>query len=122
MVAGRGDARAGRLCGERRRRRDEAVERFFQGCDRGWFRVNPAFAVYQGRHDYDGKFPDWTDAGLKTRATYLHNLVTRAKAFKLSGDAAFERDYLVQVAEGELFWLEEADQPHRLKYKPLTRA
>lgn len=79
----------------------------------GWFRVDPAFAVYQGRHDYDGKFPDWTDAGLKTRATFLHNLVTKAKGFKLSGEAAFERDYLVQVAEGQLFWLEEADQPHR---------
>ncbi|MBO9711949.1 DUF885 domain-containing protein [Sphingomonas sp.] len=85
--------------------RDHAIE--------GWFQVDPQFAVYQGRHDFDGKLPDFTEVGLKTRATFLHNLVTKAKAFNgLSADDAFERDYLVKVAEGQLFWLEEADQPH----------
>ncbi len=30
----------------------------------------------------------------------------------LTGRDAFERDYLVQVATGKLFWLTDADQPH----------
>lgn len=86
---------------------------FRDGAIDGWFQVDPAFAVYQGRHDFDGKLPDWSEAGLKTRATFLHNLVDKAKGYKLTGDEAFERDYLIKVAEGQLFWLEEADQPHR---------
>jgi hypothetical protein len=88
---------------------------FRDGAIDGWFQVDPSFAVYQGKHEgFDGKLPDWSEAGLKTRATFLHNLVTKAEGFtSLTGDAAFERDYLVQVAKGQLFWLEEADQPHR---------
>src|SRR3546814_8662526 len=30
----------------------------------------------------------------------------------LSPQQRFERDYLVQVAKGKLFWLEDADSPH----------
>jgi hypothetical protein len=85
--------------------RDSAIQ--------GWFDVDPSFAVYEGKHEYDGKLPDWSDAGLKTRATFLHNILTKARAFTgLSPEDAFERDYMVKVAEGQLFWLEEADQPH----------
>ena len=31
----------------------------------GYFAANPTFAVVQGKHEYDGKFPDWSDDGLK---------------------------------------------------------
>ena len=30
-----------------------------------YFAANPTSAVYQGKHEYDGKFPDWSDEGLK---------------------------------------------------------
>ena len=86
---------------------------FRDGVIEDWFKIDPAFAVYEGRHDFDGKFPDWSAAGLKTRATFLHNIVTKAKGFTgLSGNDALERDYMTKVAEGQLFWLEDADQPH----------
>ena len=82
----------------------------------GWFKIDPAFAVYEGRHDFDGRLPDWSAAGLKRQSEYLHQAIDRAQAF---GDAdlktpqdRFERDYLVKVAQGKLFWLEDADQPH----------
>ena len=29
------------------------------------FRANPAFAVDQGRHEYDGQLPDWSETGLQ---------------------------------------------------------
>ena len=80
----------------------------------GWFKIDPANAVYQGRHDFDGQLADWSAAGLKTRGDFLRDAITRAKAMTgLSGQDAFERDYLVMVAQKELFWLEDADQPHR---------
>lgn len=81
-----------------------------------WFRISPADAVYQGRHDFDGGLGDWTPDGLKRHGAFLREAIAKAKAFdvkKLTPDEAFERDYLVNVASGKLFWLEDADFPHR---------
>ncbi len=79
-----------------------------------WMAIDPAFAVYQGAHQFDGKLPDWSAAGLKARIAFLHGVVDSAGAYSDLKDAdAFERDYLVQVAKKELFWIEDADQPHR---------
>jgi len=78
-----------------------------------YFALNPSDAVYQGAHQFDGKLPDWSEAGLKAQTDFLHQLIDEANAYDGLSDAdEFERDYLVQVAEGELFWLEDADQPH----------
>ena len=30
-----------------------------------YFRANPTFAVFQGKHEYDGQFPDWSVAGVR---------------------------------------------------------
>lgn len=81
-----------------------------------WFKVSPADAVYQGRHDFDGGLGDWTPAGLKRQGDFLREAIAKARTFdgsKLSTDDAFERDYLLTVASGKLFWLEDADFPHR---------
>ncbi|HCF24516.1 MAG TPA: DUF885 domain-containing protein [Novosphingobium sp.] len=79
----------------------------------GWLKQDPYFAVYQGAHQYDGKFADWTAAGLKARGDFLRKVIADAKGYdKLEGRDRFERDYMVKVAEGQLFWLETADQPH----------
>lgn len=87
---------------------------FRDGFIEGWFRIDPAGAVYQGRHDFDGGLGDWSPAGLKAQGDFLRASIARAKGFTaLTGADKFERDYLVTVAEGKLFWLEDADQPHR---------
>lgn len=79
-----------------------------------WFRLDPAFAVERGRHDFEGQLPDWSAAGLARRAAFLKDTIRRARAFNALNPAAqFERDYLVKVAEGQLFWLEDADWPGR---------
>ena len=78
-----------------------------------WLALDPAFAVYQGAHQHDGKLPDWSEAGLKARGDFLRSVIAQARAYQgLTAAEAFERDYLVQVAQGQLFWLEDADQPH----------
>jgi hypothetical protein len=87
---------------------------FRDGFIEGWFKIDPAGAVYQGRHDFDGGLGDWSPAGLKAQGDFLRASIARAKGFTaLTGADAFERDYLITVAEGKLFWLEDADQPHR---------
>lgn len=78
-----------------------------------WLAIDPAFAVYQGAHQHDGKLPDWSAAGLKARGDFLRSVIAGGQGYTgLTGAEAFERDYLVQVARGQLFWLEDADQPH----------
>ena len=36
---------------------------FVSGFIETYFEANPLFAVYQGRHEFDGRFPDWSDSG-----------------------------------------------------------
>lgn len=80
------------------------------------FRANPAGAVSQGRHEYDGQLPDWSEIGLITERSRLRSALAAAEAFDpntMSKEQAFERAYLISQARGTLFWLETADSPHR---------
>lgn len=88
---------------------------FVQSFLDGWFKLDPAFAVYQGKHEFDGQLPDWSNAGLTRQADYLKEAITKAQGFSdasLTPQQRFERDYLIKVAQGKLFWLTDADQPH----------
>ena len=91
-------------------------DKFVSGFVETYFEANPLFAVYQGRHEFDGRFPDWSDAGLLKWSRRLHQLRDSAAAFPIdSADTkrGLERDYLVSVIDGDLFWQERADWPHR---------
>jgi uncharacterized protein (DUF885 family) len=90
-------------------------ERFRDTFIDGFFAQNPSYAVGQGRHEFDGQIADWSEAGLKRQSDFLHAAIDGAATFDaalLSAAQSFERDYLSAVAERELFWLEDADQPH----------
>ncbi len=81
----------------------------------GYFKLNPGTAIYVGRHEFDGQLPDWSKEGLERQAEFLKNAVDDAEDFDagtLSREQQFERDYLVHVAQGQLFTLEDADEPH----------
>jgi uncharacterized protein (DUF885 family) len=80
----------------------------------GYFKLNPTHAVYQGRHDFDGKMADWSADGFKALEAFLTKSLADAKAFDgatLSKAQQIERDNLVKVAEAELFWLTDAEAP-----------
>ncbi|MGH3901913.1 MAG: DUF885 domain-containing protein [Pseudonocardiaceae bacterium] len=82
--------------------------------EEGYFERNPTFAVQQGRHEYDGRLPDWSAAGIRTTVEWLHAQRTEAEAFNqnaLSAEQRFERQYLLSRIDADLFWLEEAEQP-----------
>jgi len=80
-----------------------------------YFAANPPFAVVQGKHEYDGKFPDWSEAGLQREISRLKSEREKAAAFKdgdLDERQRFERDYLISQIDKDIFWRETADQPH----------
>jgi uncharacterized protein (DUF885 family) len=79
-------------------------------------KANPSAAFYNGREDYAGVLPDWSDAGLAAEIARLHEWKAKAEAMDTSGFSAaqkFERDYLIAVIDGTLFWREAADWPHK---------
>jgi uncharacterized protein (DUF885 family) len=79
------------------------------------FRANPAFAVQQGKHEYDGQLPDWSETGLRNEIARLRSAIAAAQSHvprSLTREQRFERDYLIARSRGALFWLETADQPH----------
>lgn len=81
------------------------------------FKANPGFAVQQGRHEYDGQIADLSQAAIDREVARLKSAIADAQSFpadKLTAEQRFERDYLVAVAKGQLFWIdpEGADQLH----------
>lgn len=94
---------------------DAFVEEYLNG----YFALNPTFAVYQGKHEYDGKLPDWSEEGLKKNIEFLKSQRQKAAEFKdeqLDEAQQFERNYLTAQIDGDLFWRETADQPHTNPY------
>lgn len=86
----------------------DLVDRFLEAS----FEANPLFAVDQGRHEYDGQFPDWSPAGIARWIERLEAFRQEALAFPeedLSEAERFDRDYLVAVIDGQLFWLRDAE-------------
>jgi hypothetical protein len=91
-------------------------DRFVAGFLETYFAANPSFAARQGRHEFDGRLPDWSETGLRRWAQRLHQLRDSAGSFPLNSsdaDRRFERDYLIARIDRDLFWHERADWPHR---------
>ena len=81
----------------------------------GYFELNPTFAISQGKHEFDGQLPDFSEAGLQAQIDYRRSMITAAKAIDpatLSAADAFERQYFINTMQGELFWLSDADEPY----------
>jgi hypothetical protein len=86
---------------------DSAVDAFLTGA----FQHNPVFAANAGKHEFDGKLPDYSPAGLKATADWLHAQRNAFAAFtddKLDEKGRFQRDYVLAVIDGQLFWLEDS--------------
>lgn len=89
---------------------------FLDSYQEGYFAAEPAFAVQQGRHEFDGKLPDWSAAGIAREVAWFKAQRKQAQAFKpsaLSPQQRFEREYLLARIDGEVFWRDEAQAPFR---------
>lgn len=91
---------------------DSFVSRFIDET----FEARPHFGVAAGRHEYDGRLPDWSPEGIAGEIARLHRALGTARNFdteRLGSTERFEREYLVATIEGDLFWIETLDGPHR---------
>jgi uncharacterized protein (DUF885 family) len=80
-------------------------------------KANPFMAVDAGRHEFDGKAPDWSAQGIANEIARLRNARAEAEAFpaeSLTPEQRFERDYLVAgVINRDLFWMDTARFPFK---------
>ena len=90
---------------------ESAVNDFITGS----FQHNPVFAANSGKHEFDGQLPDYSPAGLKETADWLHAQRQKFADFSdksLDARTRFQRDYVVSVIDGQLFWLEDSGFPY----------
>jgi hypothetical protein len=72
--------------------------------------------VRAGRHEFDGKLPDWSAEGFAKEAKRLHAEKDRLAGFQdstLSERQRFEREYVASQIDADLFWIESAQWPFR---------
>jgi hypothetical protein len=96
----------------------ENWDQFRDGYLEAYFRVHPDVAVSAGRHDFDGKLPDYGKQAIDAEIARLHDERGRASAFQanLTDAQRFERDYLIATIDSDLFWMSTAEWPYRDPY------
>ena len=80
--------------------------------------MHPSFAANAGRHEFDGKLPDWSPAGLRKQKQWLESERQMAVQFRVSelkASERFELQYLLGVIDTDLFWLQSAQAPYKNK-------
>jgi hypothetical protein len=84
-----------------------AVDAFITGA----FQHNPVFAANAGKHEFDGKLPDYSPAGLKATTDWLHaqrDVFAKFTDERLDDKGRFQREYVQSIIDGQLFWLEDS--------------
>ena len=93
-----------------------AWDRFVEAYIEDYLAAHPAFAVAQGRHDFDGMLPDWSADGIAAEIARLKQVREKAVAFSeedLGKSGSFQRQYLLAAIDRNLFWLDKAEWPFR---------
>jgi hypothetical protein len=88
-----------------------AWDRFTESFLEGYFERNPTFASSSGRHEYDGRLPDWSAEAMAEKSSWVRGERERALAFDpgcLDERRQVEREGLIAQIDHDLFWIEDA--------------
>jgi hypothetical protein len=78
-----------------------------------YFAHRPDLAVMAGRHEFDGRLPNWSKEGIALMIHFLKEQRTAAEKFgSLNRAQEFERQYLIAQIDSDLFQLEVAELPY----------
>ena len=95
------------------------------GFVQSYFAAQPAFAAQEGKHEYDGQLPDVSAHGIKREIARLHDQRDQLNAVdpsQLEPQERFDRTYLLNVVDRDLFYLEKAHFPSTNPYWYLNAA
>src|SRR4051812_18972668 len=78
-----------------------------------YFRFRPDLAVAAGRHEFDGRLPDWSPEGMALMVHFLKERRASAAKFEPTTRAqVLEHAYLLAQIDSDLFWIEVAESPY----------
>lgn len=80
----------------------------------GYFEAHPTVAAGAGRHELDGRLPDWSPEAFTGEIARLRRERSRAVELDpttLDERRALEREIVLNVIDADLFWLEAAEMP-----------
>jgi uncharacterized protein (DUF885 family) len=92
----------------------QAWNRVTTGFIDSYLTARPSFAAQAGRHEFDGQLPDLSNHGIRREIARLHDERDQIAAVDpktLEPRERFDREYLLSVADRDLFWLEKAKFP-----------
>jgi uncharacterized protein (DUF885 family) len=99
---------------ERSETPDMSWDTFVEQFTETYFEYYPTFAVAQGRHEYDGRLPDWSPNQLQKLQAWLEGsqrqLCGRSDG-RMSETQRFQREYVRRRLESELFYLRDVRAP-----------
>jgi hypothetical protein len=79
----------------------------------GYFAHRPDLAVMAGRHDFDGRLPNWSREGMALMVHFLKEQRAAAEKFgSLNRAEEFERQYLISQIDSDLFHIEVIETPY----------
>ena len=77
---------------------------------------HPPFAANAGRHEFDGKLPDWSPSGLKKESQWLkaeRKIAVKYREITLKASERFKSNYLLALIDKDLFWLNSTQAPYK---------
>jgi len=89
------------------------------GFVQSYFAAQPFFAAQQGKHEYDGQLPDVSAHGIKREIARLHDQRDQLNAVdptQLEPQERFDRAYLLNVVDRDLYYLEKTHFPSTNPY------
>lgn len=95
---------------------DLSWDEFVHQSIEAYLSAHPAFAVGQGRHEFDGMLPDWSREGIESETERLRAVRAAAMAYSadvLSAAQQYQREYFVARIDRELFWRDKAKWPFK---------
>lgn len=100
---------------------DAAWQPAVDGFIEQYFEFFPVFAANAGKHEFDGRLPDYSPESMQATIGWLHAQRDTIAAFPdaapgkpgLDETQRFQRDYVLSVIDAQLFWLEESGFAHK---------
>ncbi len=116
--AGRGkpEAAATEQAAAAKQKAEKSWEDFVNNYLEASLEAHPAWAVFQGRHEFDGRLPDWSRAGIEAEIERLKQARAAAQGYTtaaLTDRQRFEREYFVARLDHDLFWMDTVRWPFR---------
>jgi hypothetical protein len=81
----------------------------------GYLAAHPTYAAACGRHEFDGRLPDWSREGMASEVRRVCGVRRRATEFPAAGldeERRRQREHVLALIAGDLFWREEAEAPY----------